>query len=173
MSLLGAIAYLAHTRLDIVVFVCALQRFAHAPKVEHARKLNKLVSWTKKHPNKLMYKDLQLSPGGSTRGGSSSAEASVATHLRVVSDAAFKRETEKGHCLRGLLLLRASGTSDHSFTSKDAVVHALGWGVVVVVVIVVVVVVVVIVVVAVVILPYSGETHICHFGAKMFYSIFR
>ena len=30
MSLLGAVAYLAHTRVDIVVFFCALQRHAQA-----------------------------------------------------------------------------------------------------------------------------------------------
>ena len=44
-SLLGAIAYLSHTRVDIVVFICALQRYSHQPQVQHARKLNKLLSW--------------------------------------------------------------------------------------------------------------------------------
>ena len=40
MSLLGAAAYLAHTRLDVVVFICALQRHTSKPQVQHVRKLN-------------------------------------------------------------------------------------------------------------------------------------
>eukprot|EP00974_Lingulodinium_polyedra_P094590 9167822-Lingulodinium_polyedra.AAC.1 len=32
MSLLGAIAYFAYTRPDIVVFICALQRRTHEPQ---------------------------------------------------------------------------------------------------------------------------------------------
>ena len=37
MSLLGAVAYLVHTRVDVVVFICALQRVASKPKVEHSK----------------------------------------------------------------------------------------------------------------------------------------
>ena len=44
-SLLGAVAYLAHTRVDIVVFICALQRVTHKPQIQHARRLNKLLTW--------------------------------------------------------------------------------------------------------------------------------
>ena len=82
MSLLGAIAYLAHTRVDILVFVSALQRHNAKPEVQHVKKLNKLLAWIQKHPKKLMYKQL--------------GAASAGTHLRIVSDAAFKRETETG-----------------------------------------------------------------------------
>ena len=31
MSLLGAVAYLTHTRMDVAVFICALQRHTSAP----------------------------------------------------------------------------------------------------------------------------------------------
>ena len=50
MSLLGAVAYLAHTRLDVVVFICALQRHTSKPQVLHVRKLNKLLNWSKNTP---------------------------------------------------------------------------------------------------------------------------
>ena len=54
-SLLGAVAYLAHTRVDILVFICALQRHVASPKVEHARKLNRVLRWVQNNPKKLVY----------------------------------------------------------------------------------------------------------------------
>ena len=56
MSLLGAVAYLAHTRLDVVVFICALQRHKFKPQAQHVKKLNKLLTWVKKNPRKLVYR---------------------------------------------------------------------------------------------------------------------
>ena len=94
MSLLGALAYATLTRVDVMVFIVALQRHGHSPEVQHARKLNKLMRWVQRHPKKLCYKRF---PHAS---GSPSAEAGVPkTHLKIISDAAFKKETEKGHCL--------------------------------------------------------------------------
>ena len=55
MSLLGAVAYLSHTRVDVIVFICALQRHTSSPTIEHARKLNKLLRWIQRHPKKLRY----------------------------------------------------------------------------------------------------------------------
>ena len=56
MSLLGAVAYLSLTRMDIVVFVSALQRHMAKSLLDHVRKLNKLTRWVQKHPVKLAYK---------------------------------------------------------------------------------------------------------------------
>ena len=53
MSLLGAVAYLAHTRVDVVVFVSALQRHTAKPQIQHIKKLNKLLTWVQKHPKNL------------------------------------------------------------------------------------------------------------------------
>ena len=53
MSFLGAIAYLSHTRIDVVVFICAGQRYAAKPQVQHARRLNKLLTWIQRNPKKL------------------------------------------------------------------------------------------------------------------------
>ena len=45
LSLLGAIAYVTHTRVDIMVFIVALQRHNHDPQVLHVKRLNKLLMW--------------------------------------------------------------------------------------------------------------------------------
>merc|ERR1712051_304790 len=56
MSLLGAVAYLSLTRVDILVFISALQRHMAKSKLEHVWKLNKLLRWVQMHPCKLAYK---------------------------------------------------------------------------------------------------------------------
>ena len=118
MSLLGAVAYLSHTRLDVSVFVCALQRRLASPKVEHIRKLNRLLRWIQRNPKKITY----LAPTKPTD-----------THLRVVSDAAFKREQEDGYSLRGALFLRCAGSCDpykHDtacFALPNMFAHPLEW----------------------------------------------
>ena len=117
MSLLGAVAYLAHTRADALVFISALQRFNSKPLIIHVKRLNRLLRWIQTNPKKLSYKPL-------TSGGSSSVEAG--SHLRIVSDAAFKREGETGHALRGALFLLAPGKDDQAFT-KSAPCHLLEW----------------------------------------------
>ena len=67
-----------------------------------------------KHPKKLSYKRMPI------KGGS---------HLKIVSDSAFKKETEKGHCLRGVLYLRAPGKQldDFGRVLVAVVVHVLDW----------------------------------------------
>ena len=102
MSLLGAVAYSLMTRIDIAVFVCALQRVTHKPKIIHIKRLNAVLRWMQANPKRLTFKP--------ARGPS---------HLRCVGDAAFKREEEAGHSLRGALFLRSFGgittkpTSNH------------------------------------------------------------
>ena len=86
------------------------------------RRLNKLMRWVQRHPKRLKYNRLV--------GGGRTAEAGVGpTHLKIVSDAAFKKETEKGHCLRGALFLRAPGNDSDSFckVGSDITVHVFDW----------------------------------------------
>ena len=45
LSLLMALAYTLQTRLDLAVYVNALQRHAQAPKMLHVRRLNGVVRW--------------------------------------------------------------------------------------------------------------------------------
>ena len=113
---------MTHTRVDIVVFICALQRVTRKPQIQHVRRLNKLLAWIQRHPKKLLYKRFGKAPGGSHR-----AETRKPTpHLRVISDAAYKKETEDGYSLRGALFLRGEGNDRDSF-SKNTTVHVLDW----------------------------------------------
>ena len=109
-SLLGAVAYLYLTRVDILVFISACQRHAHAPKIIHVKRLNSITRWVQRNPKKLRYRPL----GG------------TGTHLRVVSDAAFKKEEDKGHSLRGSVYLRAAGTTSKEFHC-NGIVHLLEY----------------------------------------------
>ena len=102
MSLLGVLAYLAHTHVDALVFISALQRHNAKPQIIHINRFNKLLAWLQAHPKKLTYRRFGDS-------GRCSPEAARQTHLRMVSDAAFKREGDTGHCLRGAMYLRAPG----------------------------------------------------------------
>ena len=55
MSLLGGVAWLAQTRLDICVFVAALQRRLKSPRGQDVINLNRIVKYVQKNPLKLMY----------------------------------------------------------------------------------------------------------------------
>ena len=116
-SLLGAVAYLNHTRVDIAVFVCALQRHSSKSTVEHVVKLNKLLRWVQRHPKRLSYKHL-------TEGQKSEGKVPP-THLRIISDAAFKKETEDGYSLRGVVYLRCPG--ENNFDARFINCHILEW----------------------------------------------
>ena len=138
MSLLGAVAYLAHTRLDLVVFVFALQRHSAKSQLEHVKRLNRLPRWIQRNPKKLHY-----SPGAGSRTAASTAASSTGAarklpdtehpmHVRVFSDAAFKRESDDGYSLRGALYLRCPGVPKSAddmtcFTNKADTVHVIDW----------------------------------------------
>ena len=109
MSLLGAVAYLYLTRMDLLVFVAACQRHAHKPQIIHVKRLNVIIRWVQRNPKRLTYR------------GMKSADD---THLRIVSDAAFKKEEEKGHSLRGAVYLRMEGSDSKAFASGGTV-HVL------------------------------------------------
>ena len=115
MSLLGAVAYLSHTRTDVVVFICALQRYTSKPQVIHVRKLNKLLGWIQRNPRKLAYRRFERVGSG---GGQ---QTETGTHLRIVSDAAFKKETDDGYSLRGALFCRGSGQQTEAFSSNKTI----------------------------------------------------
>ena len=58
-SLLGALAWLLQTRIDICTYVGYLQRHAHAPTVLHLKKANKLLSWCKRVKTGIRYTQLK------------------------------------------------------------------------------------------------------------------
>ena len=92
LSLLGALAYLALTRLDIIVFIAALQRYNHKPQTIHARRLNSVVRWVQRKPVSLTY--LSMTPTGNFVVG--------------ISDAAFKKEDDEATAMRGCVVCRLS-----------------------------------------------------------------
>ena len=79
------------------MFVSALQRFSHAPKIIHCKRLNIVVRWAQRNPKKLFYR--RLSDSGTPGDG-------IETHLRMYGDAAFKKEEDSGHSMRGALYVR-------------------------------------------------------------------
>ena len=102
MSLLGAAAYALLTRPDAAVFIAALQRVSGKCKIIHIKRLNIVVRWMQRFPCRLTY-----APFG---------EKSE-THLRIISDSAFRCEDGEGHALKGHLFLRTE-------TTKSAPVRA-------------------------------------------------
>ena len=87
-SVLGAVAWTVLTRPDLAIYVQALQRQSHAPRIRHARKLNVLIRWMKKNPC-----------------GLKSLEIKHPLKLTAFTDAAFKAQPEEstGLALRGLV----------------------------------------------------------------------
>ena len=104
MSLLGAVAYALTTRIDVAVFVCAMQRVTHKPKTIHVKRLNDVLRWMQANPKRLIFKP-----------------ATGPSHLRCVGDAAFKKEEEAGHSLRGALFLRSFSDINHGVPNSKTV----------------------------------------------------
>ena len=112
MSLLGAVAYALMTRIDVAVFVCALQRVTSKPQIIHIKRLNAVLRWMQSNPRRLCF-----------------PAVAGASHLRCVGDAAFKKEEDDGRSLRGALFLRtfeapsrhaSGGGSSHAETAAQA-----------------------------------------------------
>ncbi len=84
LSLLGGLSWLVQTRLDIAVFICALQRSAKKPRGEHAMRINRVLKWAKKYPYFLTYRQI-----------------CIACAVLAVSDSAFRKEDDRGLAMRG------------------------------------------------------------------------
>ena len=85
MYIIGALAYLMITRLDVAVYVAALQRAVQSPAVAHAARIHVLVRYVQRTPVDLVYRRL-VGP----------------IELLVISDSSFKRETDTGHAMKML-----------------------------------------------------------------------
>ena len=53
--LLGAVAILLLTSIDVADFVSALQRWGHAPHIIHVKRLHVLTEWIQANPKNLAY----------------------------------------------------------------------------------------------------------------------
>ena len=117
-SVLGAIAYAVLTRCDIAVFVAALQRRSQNPQIIHVKRLNAVVRWAQRNPKGIVFGPLDNTarPAGSI----------IPTHLRQISDAAFKKEEDSGHSMRGAAYMRCAGNQESDFTGTRRG-HLLEW----------------------------------------------
>ena len=115
---LGPFANLTHTRVDVIVFIVALQRYASKPRVEHVKRLNKLLRWIQKNPKKLAYKNL---------GGERRESEATGTHVRAIADASFKKEVDDGYGMRGTIYGRCSGQEPTSFSGEMKSMHILDY----------------------------------------------
>jgi len=91
MSLLGAVAWLTQTRMDIAIYTQALQRVAHRPLGEHMQRLNKVVKWVKRKPLSIVYRRIE----GPVK-------------LIGISDSAFRKEDKTGLAMRGCIIALAA-----------------------------------------------------------------
>ena len=60
LTLLGAVAWLSQTRLDVLVYISSLQRVSKKPTTLALKRLNRLVRYIQKHPHPLRYRRLLL-----------------------------------------------------------------------------------------------------------------
>ena len=88
-SLLGAVAYTLMTQWWIAVYVIALQRETHKPKIIHLRRLNAIVRALQKKPAKIVYPSMECCKD-------------VLAH----SDSGFSKEQDKGYGIRGSNIMR-------------------------------------------------------------------
>ena len=102
LSLLGALSWLIQTRLDIAVYVCALQRKAKAPAIEHAKRCNKVLKWVRRKNAAITYKHMQ----GPCR-------------ILAISDSAFRKECNAGLAMRGAII----GISSDAANSLSGFLH--------------------------------------------------
>ena len=109
LSLLMALAFTLLTRVDLHVYVVALQRHAQTPTCGHVRKLNTLVKWAQLNPLSLVYKPM-----------------TCLRQLEVHSDGAFRKEEKEGQAagraMRGAVYLRLGKGPD-----KAQPCHLLDW----------------------------------------------
>ena len=95
-SLLGALAYLLLTRVDIAVYVAALQLVSKAPKIIHVKRLNAVTRWAQRNPKSLVYRKLTMP-----------------VQLIGIGDSAFKRDDtdNTGHAMKGGMFLLHSAAA--------------------------------------------------------------
>ena len=106
MSLLGGIAWMVLTRIDICVFVNRLQRHAKSPRLVDVRDCNKLLRWVQRQSSVTLYRRMEPPIG-----------------MMVLSDAAYRADETDCLALRaavaGLCELR-DGVPGGCF-------HVLDW----------------------------------------------
>lgn len=92
----GSLAWLSQTRLDVLIYIQALQRSTKAPTVAHMLRMNCVIKWVKRKPMFLKFTKLH----------------SPSLKTLVISDSAFRREDSSGLAMRGCVIGIAENFSD-------------------------------------------------------------
>ena len=59
LTLLGAAAWMLLTRMDMGIYISALQRVSHKPAAIHLRRLNRVIRYMQRNPRRLEYRALR------------------------------------------------------------------------------------------------------------------
>jgi len=113
LSLLGGVAWVTQSRMDVCIYTVALQRKAKSPKVEHLLRLNRLVKWLRRKPVRMLYAKLQQN---------SEEQRNIRTS--VITDSAFRKETTTGLCMRGFII----GLTPLDPNTPGGPIHFIDWG---------------------------------------------
>ena len=81
---------MTHTRIEIAVYVTALQRWNKAPRIEHARRANRILAYCKRKATTFNFHKL---PGGS--------QQSACYRVVSISDSAYKLEEHETRAMVG------------------------------------------------------------------------
>eukprot|EP00974_Lingulodinium_polyedra_P009306 890413-Lingulodinium_polyedra.AAC.1 len=76
---------------------------------------NELLTWTQRSPRRVVHRSIPSTAG----------KGPEPAHFRIVSDAAYKKETEDGYSLRGVLFCRGGGVSAEAFAGQDTPIHLI------------------------------------------------
>ena len=101
-SLVGALAWLTQTRLEVAVYVTALQRWNNNPRIEHAKRANRVLAYCRRKETFFNYYKL---PGDGRK------------HSRIVSisDSAYKLEEAETRAMVGNLICWGSVSDSAPF----------------------------------------------------------
>ena len=106
LSLLGGLSWLIQTRIDIAIYVVALQRAATKATTGHLLKLNKLTKWVRRKEFKLTYKRLR-----------------APCKLVTISDSAFRTEPNSNLAMRGSII----GICEDREGNRGGTLHVLEY----------------------------------------------
>ena len=100
-SLVGALAWLVQTRVEIAVYVTALQRWNQAPRIEHAKRANRVLSYCRRKETSFNFLKL---PGDVK-----------SSRIVSISDSAYKLEEAETRAMVGHLVCWGSATDTAPF----------------------------------------------------------
>ena len=114
-SLLGGLSWVCQTRIDIAVYVGALQRKNKAPTAEHLLRLNRVLKWIRRKPIRIKYTNLYKH---------AASRDPTALRTTVISDSAFRKEDAAGLAMRGFIV----SFTPHNLEGPGGVMLFIEWG---------------------------------------------